>query len=117
MEISGNLTDLKRVINNLIENARRYGKTAGTETAEIDIRSTIENGKSILEIADHGTGVPDAEIDRLLRPFTRMDTARGQTNGAGLGLAIVQRIVKRHGGQLHLGRGKDGRGLTVRIAF
>lgn len=117
MEISGNLTDLKRVINNLIENARRYGKTAGTETAEIDIRSTVENGKSILEIADHGTGVPDAEIDRLLRPFTRMDTARGQTNGAGLGLAIVQRIVKRHGGQLHLGRGKDGRGLTVRIAF
>lgn len=117
MEISGNLTDLKRVINNLIENARRYGKTAGTETAEIDIRSTVENGKSILEIADHGTGVPDAEIDRLLRPFTRMDTARGQANGAGLGLAIVQRIVKRHGGQLHLGRGKDGRGLTVRIAF
>jgi two-component system osmolarity sensor histidine kinase EnvZ len=117
MEINGNLTDLKRVINNLIENARRYGKTAGTETAEIDIRSTVENGKSILEIADHGTGVPDAEIDRLLRPFTRMDTARGQTNGAGLGLAIVQRIVKRHGGQLHLGRGKDGRGLTVRIAF
>ncbi|WP_025916917.1 ATP-binding protein [Herminiimonas sp. CN] len=117
MQLRGNQTDLKRVVNNLIENARRYGKTAGTEVAEIDIRSLIENGKSILEIADHGPGVPETEIDRLLRPFTRMDAARGQANGAGLGLAIVQRIVKRHGAQLHLGRGKDGRGLAVRIAF
>lgn len=115
MEISGNPTDLKRVIDNLIENARRYGKSVDTGTAEITLRSAIENGKSILEIADRGSGVPDAEIDRLLRPFTRMDTARGQTNGAGLGLAIVQRIVKRHGGHLQLGRDKDGRGLTVRI--
>lgn len=117
MQVMGNQTDLRRVINNLIENARRYGKTAGTEIAEIAISGAIENGKSILEIADRGAGVPEAEIDRLLRPFTRMDTARGQANGAGLGLAIVQRIVRRHGGQLQLGRGKDGRGLTVRMAF
>ncbi|MDP3841572.1 MAG: ATP-binding protein [Oxalobacteraceae bacterium] len=117
MQVTGNQTDLKRVINNLIENARRYGKTSGTDRAEIDIRSSIENGKSIVEIADHGTGIPVADIDHLLRPFTRMDAARGQANGAGLGLAIVQRIVKRHGGQLQLGHGKDGRGLTIRIAF
>ncbi|MEO6352506.1 MAG: ATP-binding protein [Oxalobacteraceae bacterium] len=117
MQVSGNQTDLKRVINNLIENARRYGKTAGTDRAEINIRSTIENGKSILEIADQGAGIPDADIDRLMRPFTRLDTARGQANGAGLGLAIVQRIVKHHGGQLQLGHGKDGRGLSIRIAF
>ncbi|MGV8900184.1 MAG: ATP-binding protein [Burkholderiaceae bacterium] len=117
MQVTGNQTELKRVINNLIENARRYGKTPDTDGAEIDIYGTVVNGKSILEIADHGAGVPDAEIDRLLRPFTRLDTARGQANGAGLGLAIVQRIVKHHGGQLHLGRGKDGRGLAIRIVF
>lgn len=117
MQVTGNQTELKRVINNLIENARRYGKTSDTTGVEIDICGTVENGKSILEIADHGAGVPDAEIDRLLRPFTRLDTARGQANGAGLGLAIVQRIVKRHGGQLHLGHGKNGRGLAIRIAF
>lgn len=117
MQVTGNQTDLKRVINNLIENARRYGKTAGTDRAEIEIRGAIENGKSIVEIADHGAGIPDAEIDHLLRPFTRRDAARGQANGAGLGLAIVQRIVKRHGGQLQLGHGKDGRGLRIRIAF
>ncbi len=117
MQVTGNQTELKRVINNLIENARRYGKTSDTTGVEIDICGTVENGKSILEITDHGTGVPDAEIDHLLRPFTRLDTARGQANGAGLGLAIVQRIVKRHGGQLHLGHGKNGRGLAIRIAF
>ncbi|NMM38503.1 MAG: HAMP domain-containing protein [Glaciimonas sp.] len=117
MQVTGNQTDLKRVVNNLIENARRYGKTAGTDIAEIDIHSYLDSGKPILEITDHGAGVPDAEIDRLLRPFTRMDAARGQANGAGLGLAIVQRIIRRHGGQLQLSRGKDGRGLAIRIIF
>jgi two-component system, OmpR family, osmolarity sensor histidine kinase EnvZ len=67
-----------------------------------------------VEVADHGPGVPEEEIDRLLRPFTRMDQARGQANGAGLGLAIVDRIVKRHGGRLHLSN-RSGGGLVVQI--
>jgi len=95
VNVFGNATDLRRVVGNLIENARRYGKTAGTELTQIEIVGKTEGNETIIEIADNGSGVPEAEMERLLRPFTRLDAARGQANGAGLGLAIVERIVKR----------------------
>jgi two-component system osmolarity sensor histidine kinase EnvZ len=85
----GNATDLKRVINNLIENARRYGKTPGSDVTEIDIRCSIKGSHAarrvVIDVQDHGTGVPAEQIEQLLKPFTRLDTARGQANGAGLG--------------------------------
>ena len=52
----------------------------------------------------------------MLRPFTRMDSARGQANGAGLGLAIVDRIVKRHSGKLQL-LNREGGGLVIHITL
>lgn len=116
VNVFGNATDLRRVINNLIENARRYGKTAGTNETTIDIACKNQGNHAIIEIADSGPGVPDSEIERLLRPFTRLDTARGQANGAGLGLAIVERIVKRHHGSLKLSNSPTG-GLRIRIAI
>lgn len=116
IEILGNATDLKRVINNLIENARRYGKTPKTAITSIDIKCAIEAGKAVIEIADHGIGVPEGDIEYLLRPFTRMDVARGQANGAGLGLAIVDRVVLGHGGKLRLFN-RSGGGLVVQIAL
>jgi two-component system osmolarity sensor histidine kinase EnvZ len=114
--VMGNPTELTRVLNNLIENARRYGKTAGTDVAEIKIRGLIEGDRVIIEVSDHGAGVPGAEIERLLRPFTRLDTARGQANSAGLGLAIVARVIKRHRGQLNLGNQASG-GLSIKISL
>lgn len=114
--VLGNAIDIKRVVNNLIENARRYGKLPGNDYVEIDLRCQLEGDKVIIEVSDHGAGVPEAEIDRLLRPFTRMDSARGQANGAGLGLAIVDRIVKRHSGKLQL-LNREGGGLTIHIAL
>ena len=66
------------------------------------------------EIADRGPGLPDAQIPYLLRPFTRMDTARTHANGAGLGLAIVDRVVQRHHGQLEIKNRETG-GLAVRV--
>ena len=114
VEVRGNPTDLRRVFNNLIENARRYGKTAGSGIAEIQIVCRIENDKAVIELSDRGIGVPDGDIEHLLRPFTRLDTARGQANGAGLGLAIVDRVVSRHGGKLRLFN-REGGGLTAQI--
>ena len=116
----GNATDLKRVINNLIENARRYGKTPGTDVAEIDIKCTVKgmhtSKRVIVEVQDHGIGVPADQIDQLLKPFTRLDTARGQANGAGLGLAIVERVLQRHGAELTV-RNRDGGGLQIQIVL
>jgi two-component system osmolarity sensor histidine kinase EnvZ len=118
--ILGNSTDLKRVINNLVENARRYGKTPGTDVAEIDIKCSVKGmhtaKRVIVEVQDHGVGVPEAQIGQLLKPFTRLDTARSQANGAGLGLAIVDRVLQRHGAELHLAN-REGGGLQFRITL
>jgi two-component system osmolarity sensor histidine kinase EnvZ len=114
--VTAHAVDLKRVINNLIENARRYGKTAGSDVAEIALVCHLEGSRAFVEITDHGPGVPEADMERLLRPFTRLDVARGQANGAGLGLAIVDRVVKRHGGVLRMTNRAQG-GLRVSISL
>ncbi|MCG2583282.1 ATP-binding protein [Massilia sp. TS11] len=120
LHVKGNPTDLKRVISNLIENARRYGKTPGMDFVEMEIfarLSTTAAGKRVLvTVQDHGSGVPDDQLEQMLRPFTRLDTARGQANGAGLGLAIVNRVITRHEAELHL-RNRAGGGLAIDLAF
>ena len=116
--VNGNATDLRRVINNLIENARRYGQTPGSGVTEIDIACRLKPtgaGKRVaIEVQDHGAGVPEDQIEQLLKPFTRMDSARGQANGAGLGLAIVERVVSRHNAELHVSN-REGGGLRIEI--
>ncbi len=116
LTVMGNPVDLKRVFSNVIENARRYGKTADSGQAEIDVVCRVEDKHVIVEIADHGSGVPESEMDRLLRPFARLDIARSQADGAGLGLAIVTRIIQRHGGMLQLLNRKEG-GLIVKMTI
>jgi len=117
-EVAGNAIELARVFNNLVENARRYGKTPDTDCADIELRTRNEGHHVIIEVSDHGPGVPESECERLLRPFTRLDAARGQANGSGLGLAIVNRIVLRHNGKLLL-KGHDDKhgGLLVQITL
>ena len=118
VHVLGNTTDLRRVFNNVIENARRYGKTAGQDVTDIDISCTIQIGgqgrRAVIEMQDHGAGVPDDMIENLLKPFTRLDSARGQANGAGLGLAIVQRVVTRHNAELKVSN-REGGGLRIQI--
>ncbi|MBC7859497.1 MAG: HAMP domain-containing protein [Burkholderiaceae bacterium] len=118
--VMGNATDLKRVLGNLIENARRYGRSADGALTEIDIACRVKGmhgaRRVYIEVRDHGLGVPADQIDTLLKPFTRLDSARGQANGAGLGLAIVERVLLRHGAELHL-RNRDGGGLAIQIVM
>jgi len=118
--VPANPTDLRRVINNIIENARRYGKTPGEEVTEIDIACRVKltghGRRAEVEINDHGVGVPDDQIQQLLRPFTRLDSARGQANGAGLGLAIVERVIARHNAELSV-RNREGGGLVIAFSL
>ncbi|HWX01348.1 sensor histidine kinase [Collimonas sp.] len=114
IHVSGNETELRRVLNNVIENSRRYGKKDGDDCVDIDISVLARQDRAIVTLADHGPGIPEGEIDRLLRPFTRLDVARGQANGSGLGLAIVSRIVKQHGGKLRVSN-REGGGLSSQI--
>lgn len=118
--VLGNATDLKRVIANLVENARRYGKTPGGDVAEIDIKCTVRGmhaaKRVVVEVQDHGVGVPEEQIAQMLKPFTRLDTARGQANGAGLGLAIVDRVLSRHEAELEVAN-REGGGLKFTITL
>jgi two-component system osmolarity sensor histidine kinase EnvZ len=116
VRVMGHETDLRRVFNNLIENARRYGRAANAEFTELDIKCLVNGDVAIVKVADHGAGVPEGEIERLLRPFTRLDTARGQANGAGLGLAIVDRVVRRHAGKMRV-RNRSSGGFVVEIGI
>jgi len=112
--VIGNPVEIARAVSNLIENARRYGKSTSSRQAEIEVCARGDEGEVLIEVSDKGVGIPESKIPYLLRPFTRMDSARSQANGAGLGLAIVDRIVQRHRGKLDI-KNREGGGLAVRI--
>ena len=120
VHVMGNATDLRRVINNIIENARRYGNTPGSSCTDIDIvlrvKATGHGRRAVIEIGDHGVGVPADQIAQLMKPFTRLDSARGQANGAGLGLAIVERVLTRHNAGLEV-RNREGGGFMLQVAL
>lgn len=120
LKVMGNPTELRRLFTNIIENARRYGKTPGSPVITLDVqcgpKKRDRKPTILISFRDHGPGVPEHDIPRLLKPFTRADAARSQANGSGLGLAIVDRIVKRHHGKLRLYNHHTG-GLVTVIAF
>ncbi|MCU0769418.1 MAG: ATP-binding protein [Burkholderiaceae bacterium] len=100
--ISGHRTELDRAIDNLLTNALRYGRDPATQRLELTVSLSTDGQDALVAVADHGPGVPADQIDRLLRPFERGDSARSDGGAAGLGLPIVQRIARLHGGGLRL---------------
>lgn len=102
---------LARAFNNIIENAARYAKTKIKITERDDV-DTIT-----VTIEDDGIGIPDDRKRDALRPFVRLDDARGtHTGGTGLGLSIAQTAIENHGGQIFL-EDSDMGGLRVRIVL
>lgn len=106
--------ELGRVINNLLENAGRYGKSVDTGVALVDIAAKARDKWVLLRVRDHGIGVSEGQLDNLTKPFYRGEAARTAANGAGLGLAIVEKIVLRMGGTFVLSNSSSG-GLAANI--
>ena len=106
--------ELARVLSNLIENARRYGKTPGTEIAVVEIAAKVREEWVLLKVRDHGPGVPPDSLSDLVKPFFRGDAARTHATGAGLGLSIVSKTVQRMGGMFVLANSSTG-GLAAHI--
>jgi len=101
---------VRRAVANLIDNALRYaGEPVEVETASQD-------GRIVIEVRDRGTGIPAGEVERVKRPFTRLEQARTGAGGAGLGLAIVERIARSHRGALDLVP-REGGGLIARLTL
>jgi two-component system osmolarity sensor histidine kinase EnvZ len=106
--------ELARVLSNLIENARRYGKTPETGIAVVDIAAKARNDWVLLKVRDHGMGVAAETLPNLIKPFFRGDAARTAATGAGLGLSIVDKTVQRMGGIFALANTTSG-GLAAHI--
>ena len=106
--------ELGRIIANLLENARRYGKSVDTGIAHISIAAVGRDKWVLLKIRDKGLGVAPEQLANLTQPFFRGEAARTAANGAGLGLAIVDKTVTRMGGTFVLANGKSG-GLSANI--
>ncbi len=100
---------IKRLLNNLLENALRYSD------GDIEISTGFErqSKRVYLQIRDHGPGIPEEQMHSMFEPFTQGDIARG-SGGSGLGLAIIKKIVDMHDGDITLHNHAYG-GLVVTV--
>lgn len=115
--IEGDPTDVRRVVGNLLENARKYGRSAKDDIARITLQTRVNHGRVELSVIDEGRGIPEDQVALITRPFYRVDQARTQANGTGLGMAIVQRLVTRQRGTLRLRNRLPMAGFEVTIDF
>ncbi len=97
---------LKRALNNLIENAVKYGGKA-------DVQLTISPENLIITVEDYGPGIDEDKIDKVFQPFYRCEESRNKnTGGYGLGLSVTQSVAHAHGGEIIL-TNKTGKGLKA----
>ncbi|MBN4666953.1 HAMP domain-containing protein [Pandoraea nosoerga] len=110
-------TDLKRLLTNLIENARKYGRDPQTNIANVLISTRVLGERVEMRVRDTGPGIPEDQLALVFRPFYRVDTARTKAEGTGLGMAIVQRIASRYKGHASLRNVRPGTGLEIIVSF
>ena len=100
---------LKQVIIILLDNAMKYS------TEKIDIYLENQEPYTVLQVKDHGIGIPENELEHIFERFYRVDKARSrETGGTGLGLAIAKNIIKQHRGEIKV-TSKDGVGTSVEL--
>ncbi|WP_090686825.1 ATP-binding protein [Paraburkholderia phenazinium] len=101
---------LDRILSNLLDNAHAYG------APPVVVATARTSTGFTLSVQDNGSGIAAQDLINASRPFVRLDPARGGNGHSGLGLAIVERLVRRAGGEWELGN-YGGRGLRVLMTF
>jgi two-component system osmolarity sensor histidine kinase EnvZ len=107
-EIEASRLALRQIVVNLIQNAQRYGSDTPVELA-------LECGEKRVQVSvsDSGAGIPDDQLEKVFRPFYRLEGSRSQaTGGTGLGLAIVRQLAEKNGWKVGL-RNRDAGGLEA----
>ena len=106
--INGRKNLIKRCINNLIDNALKYGK-------KVNLDLVKKNSNLFIKIEDDGPGIPEKEYDNVFKPFYKMDKGRADSKSSvGLGLSIASDIIRSHGGNIKLEK-SNMKGLCVKI--
>lgn len=106
--VTGSRAQLERVIGNLLDNACRHARSG------VWVRVRRDGPWAVVEVADDGAGVPEADRERIFERFVRLDEARSRDEGgAGLGLAIARDVAVRHGGTLTVTDAPEGGALFV----
>jgi signal transduction histidine kinase len=109
--VQGNENALSEMILNLIDNAIKYSNFAG----EVHVELRAVPGGAELSVSDDGIGIPPDELERVFEHFFRGDKARsGESPGTGMGLTMVQTVVKAHGGEVSV-RSLAGEGTTFTV--
>jgi two-component system, OmpR family, osmolarity sensor histidine kinase EnvZ len=106
-------TAYSRLVANLVDNALAYG------APPVEVTTSVANGMLVLDVVDRGPGIPPGDVERLKQPFMRASASRTNAAGvagAGLGLAIVDRIARLHGGTFDL-LPRGGGGTVARVAI
>ena len=112
--LQGDARLLRRLVRNLLENARRYG---GASQDSREAVTVLWNGNT-LQVCDHGPGVPLAERERIFEPFYRLPGASEASGGVGLGLALVKSIANHHRASVRCeDRPDDARGACFKVHF
>lgn len=109
LTVTGDARLLRRLVRNLLENARRYG---ADKPVNADLRRVGE--RVVLEVCDQGPGVPEAERERIFEPFYRVPGASEAAGGVGLGLSLVRQIAQHHQGSVLCVPGPKG-GCCFRV--
>ncbi len=105
--VQGDARLLRRLIRNLLENAKRHG------APPIDVAVTMQPGAAVLTVSDHGPGIAEADRARIFEPFFRK--AGAASTGTGLGLALVRQIARRHGGDVIVETRDDRAAFVLRL--
>ncbi len=113
LEIAVDPRRIEQVLNNLISNAAKFSPAG----SRVDIRVERVGDDAAIRVADHGQGIPEAELGRLFRPFGRTSVrSTAGEKSTGLGLAIARRIVEAHGGRIRV-ESEVGKGTTFEVAL
>ena len=111
----GDRDELVRLVENLVENAIKYGCEAPPDRRRVEVRVERDEAHVMLSVRDHGPGVAPEHAPRLTERFYRVDAGASRAKGGtGLGLAIVKHILARHRGRLTV-ESRLGEGATFRV--
>jgi heavy metal sensor kinase len=110
VEVDGDPMYLGGLVQNLVSNAVKFTPAGG----EVTVGLARDDGHAVLDVADRGPGIPPEARARIFERFFRVQDGRGRNEGAGLGLAIVDWIVRAHGGAIQV-LDRDGGGTVLRV--